>query len=118
MKRIVMIVYLLAACLLTACASTAIERGPEGFRYYSDKNVALEGLDIERTTKPDGTVVEKIKVGKAGGDASSVNAHWAAIIGELVRRIPGAGGVSVSPEPMNVRPARDPSLVPNEGDWN
>lgn len=121
---VALVYFLLAACICTSCASTAIERGAHGFRYYSDKNVALEGLDIERTTKPDGTVIEKIKVGKAGGDASSVNAQWAALIGELVRRIPAGVPLAATPaeeppSPPIVRAERPRPAPPlNDGDWN
>lgn len=85
------------AMLLGGCASTGIERGPDGFRYFSQKDVALEGLEIERRMA-DGSV-EKIKVAKAGGDASSVNSQWAGLLGELVRRIPAAGGLAAAPLP-------------------
>lgn len=82
--------FLLIACVLAGCASTSIERDAAGFRYFSDKNISLEGLEIDRQVGADGSVHEKIMVKKAGGDASGVNAGWQAVIDSLVRRIPVA----------------------------
>lgn len=72
--------------LMGACARTSIERGPMGFAYVSDKDIAIEGLEYTRTA-PDGST-EHLTISRAGGSASTVEAaRWGAF-NELVKRIP------------------------------
>lgn len=85
-KVILNSVWIALAFLMPSCATTAIERGPDGFRYFSQKDVRAGYLELQRVGA-DGSR-EIIRAKDVGGDASSVNAGWQQLFGELVARLP------------------------------
>lgn len=72
---------------LAGCASTTVERSPDGsFRYWSSRDSNVEGLEIE-AKHADGSTI-KATLGKGAGSASTVDQVQAQVLLEALKRIP------------------------------